>query len=180
MTLARNLPGRGPNLDGPGVSSRDQPVRLSGGPGQGPAGEHVKMDMKNALAGVRTSVHDHPKAIRAVPGLHRQPRASEHELAEELGVLGKPVGEGRDVAQRNHQQMQGRPGGDVLESLDVIVPVDDGGRDLLVADLAEETIAFAHGTPSSIRCPFRSITAPAVGSSHRKSSSRPWIGGENQ
>ena len=116
-----------------------------GGQSNGPAAQHVEVEVGHAVGGVGT----HVEGETVAPVLASDPLGVGHRLGRHqeghdvVGVLGHDGGGVHDVAGRHHQHVDGRLGVDVPERHRALVAVDDVGRHVAGDDGAEE--AVGHG-----------------------------------
>jgi hypothetical protein len=105
-----------------------------------PSGEHVHVQVTDALADGAAAVDDHPEAA-SVAGVGRD---LPHDLEETAAdALVHELAQGRDVLARDDERVEGCLGGAVLERHDVGVFVEELGADLAAGDLAEHAIRHA-------------------------------------
>ena len=109
-------------------------------PGEFAAPEHVKMEMRDGLAGDIAVVHDQPEVL-GNPTLARDaPDRLEQLTAKDL-VL--EVRELLHVLLRDHKDVERRAREDVVDRHDIVVLIDDGRRDLSGHDAAEQAVVHA-------------------------------------
>lgn len=114
-------------------------MRSAGRPAHDSPSEKMVVKMINRLPGPRVRVQDHAIPFRGNASLARQFRSYEENLAHKFPIVPREVEPRRDVLPRDNQNVNRRLRGDVLESHQPVVLVDDSGRYLLLDDLAEET-----------------------------------------
>lgn len=97
------------------------------------------MEVANRLAAVFTGIYDDTVTVcKALLARHfcRRPE----EMAKECLVALIGVSERADVLARDDENVGGRLGVDVRESVDQLVLVDRAGRDVAFGDLAEDAV----------------------------------------
>lgn len=105
-----------------------------------PSGEHVHVEVADALADGATAVDDHAEAA-GVPGVGRDLPDDLQEAAAD--ALVHELAEGRDVLARDDERVKGGLWRAVLEGHDVGVFVEELGADLAAGDLAEHAVRHA-------------------------------------
>jgi len=80
------------------------------------------------LAAVAAAVDHQPIAVGQAERTG-QLRRHQHQMAEEVGVIVHDVGQRRNRPLRDHQHVDGRLRGDVVEGEAAVIVVDDSGRD---------------------------------------------------
>lgn len=109
-------------------------------PAQRPAANDVQMDVKDLLSAIAVAVHDHPVSGVGKTAVNSEPSSSENHFAHQFPLRVAKVVEGRDVALRNDENMEGRGWADVLEGHNPFIFKEFRCRDLSRRDLAEETV----------------------------------------
>src|SRR5690606_1328951 len=113
------------------------------------------------LPGMLAAVHHHPVAILGQALAACVFGRGQHQPAQQLRMRGRGVVQGRDdLVLGNEQHVHRRLRCDVLEAEDVLVLVDDGGRDFAADDLAEDggygvTGATEEWKPQELSAPWR-------------------------
>src|ERR1700722_7182469 len=136
---------RSPRPGGPprwGSCSPCYPARLSGGPGEGTAAEHVGVDVRHGLARLRAGVEDHPVSLAADALGHRYLVSLANDLVQQAGVGRRERGDVRVVLLRDDEHVRRRLRVDVPEREHPVGSQDPGGGDRLGGDSAEQ--AFRH------------------------------------
>mmetsp|Transcript_71389 Transcript_71389/g.168247 ORF Transcript_71389/g.168247 Transcript_71389/m.168247 type:complete len:244 (-) Transcript_71389:968-1699(-) len=100
---------------------------------------HVQMQVIDLLAAVRARVDDVAEAPRDAQLLH-QPRAQGGHLAQQRRLGLGHLGHRRDMALGDDEQVDRRPGMDVVEGEHILVLVGLPARDLAGNDLAENAV----------------------------------------
>jgi hypothetical protein len=96
------------------------------------------MDVVDAVAGVVTAVHHEAEAALAEAQLAREVARLPNHHPEEPVVVGRDVEEARDVAARDHEDVGGRLGPEVVEGDQLVVGVDGACGAPSLGDLAED------------------------------------------
>lgn len=112
------------------------------------AANHVEVDVKYCLACIFLGVKDEPCSGFLEAQFLCNLLAAVEELSYEGAVGFAHVHEACDVALGDNQKMDGRLGGNVVKSVDVVIFVDFFGRDFTLDDFTEKTI-FTHGKKDS-------------------------------
>src|SRR5678815_2196588 len=112
-------------------------------------GEQVQVDLEDCLAAVGVAIHDDAVAI---PGKAFAPCISgggEHEPADDVPMRRLEVVERGDRRFRHEQDVHRRLWRDVAKGDDIVVLMDDVGRDFAADDPAEDGVVL-HG--ASVHC----------------------------
>src|ERR671922_413905 len=83
------------------------------------------VQVKDALAGIGSGIDDNAKAAFGNTMLARQARRDTEDLADERVVVVFDIENARNMFARNNEDMQRRPGSDVLERNYGIIAIDD-------------------------------------------------------
>lgn len=118
------------------------PPGSAGRPGQGTAAEHVGVDVRDGLAGLRSGVEDDPVALVADALGHRHVMGLGNDLVQQPGVGGRERGDVGVVLLRDDQHVGRRLRVDIAEGQDPVGGQDPGGGNRLRRDSTEQ--AFRH------------------------------------
>ncbi len=104
------------------------------------APQQMQMQVIDALPGLWSAIDGQSIPVPADPPLFRDPVGHIDHPEQQAGVLSAHVTHRRDVFLRHDQYVDRRSGTDVLKGEDLLVPEHFFGIDLLLEDLAEETV----------------------------------------
>lgn len=110
-------------------------------PGQVPSAEDVAVQMRHGFASVRAVVDHQPVAAFQIQFL-RNLGGFEQQMAEQLVVVRRGLGDARHALFRENQNMHRRLRGDVADGEDQIVLINDVRRDFARGDFLEK--GFVH------------------------------------
>lgn len=97
------------------------------------------MEMLDALSGRSSAVGDDAEPVLETE-LIGKPGYYLEDMRHDRGIIGVYLGAGADVLSRNNEEMPRSLRVYVIKSVDEVVGVDAGGRDLPGRNLAEKTI----------------------------------------
>jgi hypothetical protein len=105
--------------------------------------------MENGLPRVPVAVQHHPITRVGVAPLRSDLFRNQNQVADQLPVLRLQIVDRRDVIARHDENMRWGLGVDVLDGEGELIAVHELGRDLFIADLAEQAVGHGilAGTP---------------------------------
>ena len=102
--------------------------------------EYVHVDVVDRLAAQVVAVHDDPEAVLAALFFGQPLRREKDVSGKRLVILLAEIVERGDVLLRDHQEVHGRLGRNIVEGDDLIVFINLVCGDVSRHDLAEQTI----------------------------------------
>jgi acetyl-CoA carboxylase alpha subunit len=111
---------------------------------QGLAAKDVRVHVKNGLAGVATGVQDDAVTILDEAKALGHFRDPDHEFPDVGNRMCLEIMKACGPAFRDDKHVDFRLGLDVLEGQDVVILVNDSGRNLAGQDLVKNGLTFPH------------------------------------
>jgi hypothetical protein len=112
-----------------------------------PASEQVEMHMKHRLPSIAVAIEHQSIPLFRVAAIPCHVSGDKEQLSNARGISRREIVQRLHVLERNKEQMDGRLRPDVMETENLIVPVNDSRRELTIPDFAERAAAHA---PSSL------------------------------
>jgi hypothetical protein len=104
----------------------------------------VEVEMGDGLASIASDVHDNAVPILEAEFLCEVADRQE-QLTQEGAIVVTGMGDRLDLLFRDDQDMDGRLGIDVVECQNLVVFIDDAGRDFFIDDAFEESLRHVIG-----------------------------------